>query len=116
MALVLCIGWDQSLLDTRTLILKSAGHEVHQARSQKEVASLCEAHQFDVAVIGQPISHRMKHLIAPLIKDHCPDVKILELFNPHEGKALSDADAWLEVPADIPGDLAEHVHELANRK
>lgn len=116
MATVLCIGWDQSLLDTRTLILKSAGHEVHQARTQKEVASLCEARQFDVAVIGQPISHRMKHLIAPLIKEHCPEVKILELYHPHEGKALSDADAWLEVPADVPGDLAERVNDLANRK
>lgn len=116
MAIVLCIGWDQSLLDTRTLILKSAGHEVHQARTQKEVASLCEAHQFDVAVIGQPISARMKQLVAPLIKEHCPAVKILELFHPHEGKALSDADAWLEVQADVPGDLAKHVNELANRK
>lgn len=116
MAMVLCIGWDQSLLDTRTLILKSAGHEVHQARTQKEVASLCEARRFDVAVLGQPISPRMKHLVAPLIKEHCPEVKILELYHPHEGKALNDADAWLEVSADVPGDLAERVSELANRK
>jgi len=114
--MVLCIGWDQTLLDTRTLILKSAGHEVHQARTQKEVASLCEARQFDVAVIGQPISSRMKQLAASIIRELCTHVKILELYQPHQGKALSDADAWLEVPADVPGDLAERVTELANRK
>jgi CheY-like chemotaxis protein len=116
MAMVLCIGWDQSLLDTRALILKSAGHEVRQARTQKEVVSLCEAHQFDVAVIGQPISSRMKQLAASIIRELCTHVKILELYQPHQGKALSDADAWLEVPADVPGDLAERVTELANRK
>jgi hypothetical protein len=116
MAMVLCIGWDQSLLDTRALILKSAGHEVRQARTQKELVSLCEAHQFDVAVIGQPISSRMKQLAASIIRELCTHVKILELYQPHQGKALSDADAWLEVPADVPGDLAERVTELANRK
>jgi hypothetical protein len=116
MAMVLCIGWDQSLLDTRALILKSAGHEVRQARTQKEVVSLCEAHQFYVAVIGQPISSRMKQLAASIIRELCTHVKILELYQPHQGKALSDADAWLEVPADVPGDLAERVTELANRK
>jgi len=68
--MVLCIGWDQSLLDTRTLILSSAGHEVHQAKTQKEVASHCEEHQFDVAVIGQPISGRMKQVAASLIREH----------------------------------------------
>lgn len=116
MALVLCTGWDQGLLDTRTLILRSAGHEVHQARTQKEIASLCEARQFDVAVIGQAISNRMKQPIASLIKEHCPNVEILELYYPHEGRALSDADDWLEVPCDVPSDLAERVKDLANRK
>jgi CheY-like chemotaxis protein len=116
MAVVLCIGWDQGLLDTRSLILKSAGHQVHQARTQKEVASLCEQHQFDVAVVGQPISSRMKQIAAALIRERCPRVKILELYHPHEGKSMSDADAWLPVPTDVPSDFAERVNELANRK
>lgn len=116
MAMVLCIGCDQSLLDTRTLILKSAGHQVRQARTQKEVVSLCEEYQFDVAVLGQPISSRLKQLAASIIRERCTHVKILELYQPHQGKALSDADAWLEVPADVPGDLTDRVNELANRK
>lgn len=76
MALVLCTGWDQSLLDTRTLILQSAGHEVHQARTQNEVLRACKQHQFDVAVIGQSLSNRMKPVIASLVKEHCPSVRI----------------------------------------
>ena len=113
MAKVLCTGWDKSLLETRTLILRSAGHEVHQARTQGEVLSACSKTRFDVAVIGQTVTNRMKRVICSFIKDHCPDVKILELYQPHLGKAVEDADAWLEVPAEIPSDLAERVGELA---
>lgn len=104
------------MLSTRTLILKSAGHDVHQARTQGEVLSACGQYQFDVAVIGQTVSTRMKRVIASFVRQHCPDVKILELYQPHLGKAVLDADAWLEVPADIPSDLAERVSELASIK
>lgn len=113
MAMVLCTGWDQGLLDTRTLILQSAGHEVHQARTQGEVVSACEEHQFDVAVIGQTVSSRMKRVVVSIVRENCPEVKILELYQPHVGKAIEDADSWLEVPADIPSDLAERVGQLA---
>jgi DNA-binding NtrC family response regulator len=113
MASVLCTGWDKSLLDTRTMILQSAGHDVRQARTQNEVVSACQQHRFDVVVIGQTVSARMKRLIVSLVKEHCTDAKILELYQPHLGKAVEDADSWLEVPAEIPSDLAERVGELA---
>lgn len=111
--MVLCTGWDRGLLETCTLELKSAGHEVHQARTQGEVVSACEQHQFEVAVIGQVVSKRMKRLVFSFVKEHCPKVKVLELYQPHVGKALENADSWLEVPADIPRDLAERVGQLA---
>jgi CheY-like chemotaxis protein len=114
MAMVLCTGWDQSLLDTRTLILQSAGHEVRQARTQNELVSACEKHQFDVVVIGQTVSLKMKRLISALVKQHCPNARILELYQPHMGKAVEDADSWLVVPAEIPSALAEEVARLAN--
>jgi hypothetical protein len=112
--MVLCTGWDQSLLDTRTLILRSAGHEVRQARTQSEVASACGQHRFDVVVVGQTVSTRMKGVLVGIVKEHCPGAKVLELYQPHLGRALKDADAWLEVPAEIPSDLAERVGQLAN--
>jgi hypothetical protein len=114
MAMVLYTGWDQSLMDTRTLILRSAGHEVHQARTQNEVASVCQEHQVDVVVICQTVSNPMKRLIATLIDEHCPNVKVLELYHPHRGKAIDEADSWFAVPAEEPGDLAEQVTRLAS--
>jgi|SRR6185312_7244031 hypothetical protein len=114
MAMVLCTGWDQGLLATRALILQSAGHEVHQARTQNELVSACEEYQFDVVVIGQTVSLKMKRLISSLVRQHCPDVRILELYQPHLGKAVEHADSWLAVPADIPSELAEEVSRLAN--
>jgi hypothetical protein len=114
MAVVLCTGWNEGLLATRLLILQSAGHEVHQARTQSEVLSACEQYQFDVVVIGQTVTNRMKVLIVGLVREHCPGVKILELYQPHLGRIVTDADAWLEVPADVPNDLAERVSQLAD--
>jgi hypothetical protein len=78
--------------------------------------SACGKYQFDIVVIGQTVSTRMKRVIVELVKEHCLDVRILELYQPHQGKAVNDADAWLEVPADIPSDLAERVSQLANSK
>ena len=114
MAKVLCTGWDTSLLATRALILQTAGHEVRQARTQNEVVSECAKQQFDVVVIGQTVTNRMKHLIVSVVRQNCPDVKILELYQPHMGRAVEDADSWLEVPAEIPSDLAKRVGELAS--
>jgi CheY-like chemotaxis protein len=114
MAKVLCTGWDTNLLATRTLILETAGHEVRQARTQNEVVSECAKQQFDVVVIGQTVTNRMKHLIVSVVRQNCPGVKILELYQPHMGKAVEDADSWLEVPAEIPSDLAKRVGELAS--
>jgi hypothetical protein len=95
------------------MILRSAGHEVHQAKTQKEVESECAEHSFDVAVIGQSVSGQMKRVAIASIREHCPEVKILELYQPHLGIAIEDADAWLAVPTDIPDDLAQHVSKLA---
>ncbi|HEX5434785.1 MAG TPA: hypothetical protein VFY05_11145 [Candidatus Angelobacter sp.] len=113
MAKVLCTGWDTNLLATRALILQTAGHEVRQARTQNEVVSECANHQFDVVVIGQTVTNKIKRLIVSVVRANCSDVKILELYQPHMGKAVEDADSWLEVPADIPSDLAQRVSELA---
>lgn len=51
-----------------------------------------------------------------LVKRHCPDVKILELYLPYTGKVLDHADMWLLVPGDLPEDLAARVSELADKR
>ena len=57
----------------------------------------------------------MKHRVAMLIKRHCPDVKLLELYAPYTGKVLDYADMWLVIPAEEPNDIADRVNELAKK-
>ena len=115
MSLVLCTGVDPVLMETRKLILERAGHTVITAMGERELAAACENHRFNVAVIGQVITLKMKKVLAALIRKQCPSAKILELYPLYQGKVLEDADAWLEVPIDIPNDLAQRVNELARK-
>jgi CheY-like chemotaxis protein len=115
MALVLCTGVDPALLAARKSTLEKAGHSVLTATDQLLVVAACKQHQFDVAVLGQAISPRMKRVIASLIQQYCPLAKIVELYRPPEKRALDNADLWLEAPAAVPQDFAEHVSKLVRR-
>jgi hypothetical protein len=113
MALVLCTGSDPTLLETRRMILERAGHIVVHAMNEREVILACKSHSFEVAVIGQSISPDSKRGIARLVRHNCPSARILELFSPHYGKTLEDADSWLEVPTFVPKELGDVVTRLA---
>ena len=115
MALVLCTGVDKALLQSRRLILEHAGHTVVSVTDEQTLTSVCQKHSFDVAVIGQTVSSHMKRRIASLVKQHCPEAKILELHPQYAERVLTDADSWLPVPVDVPKDLADRVSELAHR-
>jgi CheY-like chemotaxis protein len=114
MARVLCTGADPVLLETRRLILERAGHTVITAANQVEVVAACERNGIDVAVIGHSIPPHIEIRIASLIRSHCPAAKILELYPLHRDRLLTDADSWMEVPADMPEDLAKRVTWLAD--
>ncbi len=113
MALVLCTGFDPALMKTRQLILERAGHKVVTALDDSTILSSCRRHRFDVAVIGQTISENHKRQLMALIRERCPSAKVLELYRSTTGRVLEGADSWLEVPADVPKDLADRVTLLA---
>jgi CheY-like chemotaxis protein len=115
MALVLCTGVDKTLMHSRRLILEAAGHTVVTATDEKTIIAVCEKHSFDVAVIGQAISPKVKIHLALVVRQHCPTVKMLELYPMYSAKVLKDAEAWLEVPVDVPKELADRVNELAKK-
>jgi len=100
---------------SRKLILERAGHTVIMANSEGEVTAACEKKQFDVAVLSQTLPPEMKKAVAALIRSRSPSAKILELYAPHIGMILKDADSWLEVPIDLPAGLPERVNELAQK-
>jgi len=114
MALVLCTGSDPVLMETRRLILEKAGHTVVAVSDERALAAACEQNKFDVAVIGQNVSPNLKRRVLMLVRKYCPSVKVLELHHNYASKALDNADAWLEVPSDTPGELADHVAQLAS--
>jgi hypothetical protein len=114
MALVLCSGANQALLKTRRYILEAAGHTVVTVTDESALLAACKKHSFDVAVVGQSTAPKVKHRIASLVREHCPNAKVLELYEPHLGRELKDADSWLATPTDVPRDLADRVTELAN--
>jgi len=114
MALVLCTGTEPALIATRRLILQEAGHFVVTAQDERELETACREHAFEVAVIGQTVSPKIKLRICSLIRRHCPSAKVLELYPRYQGRALEDADSWLQVPAGVPEELVARVNELVN--
>ena len=115
MARVVCTGIDVQLMNTRKMILERAGHVVTMATNETELLAACENHDIEVAVIGQALSPKIKRSIAATVRRFCSSARILELYAIHHGKSIEDADSWLEVPADVPQELAERVDELARK-
>lgn len=113
MALVLCTGADPDVMKARQEVLIRAGHRVMTAMNEKELSAACKKYKFDVVVIGQTLSKNMKQRVVDLIREHCPDIKILELYPITSGRAIEDADSWIETPGEVPQNVADRVDELA---
>jgi hypothetical protein len=113
MAQILSIGSNLSAMHTRQLLLEQEGHTVVGAINEKALAAACELITFDVAVLSQTLSPKVKQRIAFLIREHCPGIKLLELYSAPNGHALEDADSWIEVPGNGPSQLTAGVAELA---
>jgi hypothetical protein len=114
-ALVLCTGVDPSVVRTRQLILERAGHVVVPAMDEASLIKACQQNKFEVAVVGQMVSPKIKRRIAGLIRETCRDAKLLELYTISSGRVLDDADSWLDVLAEVPQELATRVEALAAR-
>jgi CheY-like chemotaxis protein len=114
MAVVLCVGTDELLMETRRLILEQAGHTVVPATNEPEVIHACTNNGIQVAVLGQMVEPEAKRRVFAAVRQHCPSAKVLSLYLRGSGRELPDADNWLEVPVDVPAALAEHVAQLAN--
>ena len=116
MAVVLCTGNNPVLMQTRRLILEAAGHSVITATRPSDVVAACKEHVLDVAIVGQSYSANERKSMASMIRQHAPSAKILELYQANQNRAIEDADSWLEVPAEVPQELAQRVEQLAGAK
>lgn len=116
MAHILSAGIDPALLQTRKLMLEQAGHTVATATSESDVRDACSRMNVDVVVIGQTVVPQEKRRILEIVREACGSTKVLELFHPHRGQTLRNADQWMEVPAEIPVDFVKVVTDLASRR
>ena len=116
MALVLCTGSDRALQTTRKMILEHGGHKVVIANSENEVREACKHADFDVVIVGQTVSRPRKQRLVTAARKLCSSAKVLELYTSATGRTLAEADDWLQVPLDVPPDLADRVTELAQRQ
>jgi hypothetical protein len=85
------------------------------ALDEASLIKACQQNKFDVAVVGQTVSPKIKQRIAGLIRETCHNAKLLELYTVSSGRVIDDADSWLEVLADVPQELAARVGALAAR-
>lgn len=115
MALVLCTGAHPTLTQTRQLILEAAGHNVVSALDKHQIKAACQKHAFQVVVLGQSGPTKLKREWLEIVRCHCPQARILEVYTPSAGSTLRDADDWLESPA-MPTELAERVSILAGER
>ena len=115
MSLVLNTGVYPPLLETRRLVLEHAGHIVITKAQDAEIVKACRNYEFDVVVIGQSASAPVKRRIFRLVRRHCQSAKVLELTSPDSGKALEDADSWLEVQPMQQAALLERVALLTGQ-
>ena len=115
-ACILCAGASRMLLDIRKLLLERAGYHVVTVTNERALLAACGMYHLNLVVIGQSLTPRVKRLIASIVRDRCQSTKILELYSPHAGPAVDDADSWLKVPVDVPSDFIEHVNALVKRQ
>lgn len=113
MAVVLCTGADAEATEARRQYLERAGHKTITATNEKELASACNVVRFDVVILGQTLSPKMKQHVVDLIRRYCPNIKILELYPISAVHSIQDADSWMETSTDPPRELASRVTELA---
>jgi CheY-like chemotaxis protein len=115
MAVVLCVGINRALIETRKLILERAGHTAFTAMTEQEVRAKCAQRTPDVVVIGQRIAAAEKQRILAMVRQDCPATRVLELHETGSDAVLPGADDRLLVPFDVPEDLAECVALLVAR-
>jgi len=115
-ACVLCVGTDELLMDTRRLLLQRAGHTVVIAADLRIIEAACHERRFDVVVLGDALVPPEKRRVADLVHEVCAGARILELHKVNQRPAVSDADDWMESPAEVPASFAERVSSLAARK
>jgi CheY-like chemotaxis protein len=95
-ALVLSIGLDSRVLDTRALILRSVGYTVLTAMSVKEAVPLLQSNDFDVIVICHTLPTKDCERLVSLVRASGSRIPIVTVSGSAFGQQSVSADATLD--------------------
>ena len=82
--LILNVCYDQSLLDTRELLLRSVGYAVESTSSIEDALVRFRARHFHAVLIGYTVSERDRKHFVSLIRQHNPSVPVVFVSNQNE--------------------------------
>jgi hypothetical protein len=89
--LILNVSYDQSLLDSRELVLCSVGYAVESTNSIEDALRRFRARYFHAVLIGHSVSERDRRHFISLIRQHNPSVPVV--FVPNECEPIDDPSA-----------------------
>jgi CheY-like chemotaxis protein len=89
--LILNVSYDQSLLDSRELVLCSVGYAVESTSSIEDALMRFRARHFHVVLIGHSVSERDRERFISLIRQHNPSVPVVFVSN--EDEPIDDPSA-----------------------
>jgi DNA-binding response OmpR family regulator len=107
---ILSISYDQSLLQTRELMLAHAGYEVESAVGFSAAIQACEKRDFDLVIMGHSIPPEDKATIVRQLRAVCA-TPILALQRPNESP-LKTAEYNLD--SGDPQRFLSYVKEITN--
>jgi CheY-like chemotaxis protein len=106
-AVVLAVGFDWSLMKTRSLVLQSAGYIVESASSLKEAANRFQAGDFDLVLLCHSIPMKDRDHLTCLIRATGSLTPVVSI-----ARNLSECDAFVHATLeDRPNKLLAGVRE-----
>ncbi len=106
MARILSISYDETLLRTRELMLKGAGHTTVSALGYHDGRVACGRGNFDLIIIGHSIPEKDKVDLIVCFREANPGAQVIALTRAGEHR-LKEVDAYLS-----PGEPEELIRAI----
>ena len=108
LTIVLSIGFDPSLLETRSLVLQSAGYMVESASSLKEAVNRFQSGDFDLVLLCRSVPGKNRDHLTSLIRASGSRIPIVSIAG-NLGERDAFANATLE---DGPNNLLAGIRDV----
>jgi hypothetical protein len=79
-ATIFCIPATSALAEAKRQLLALRPYEFVTATDYQQIEAACANLRFDLALIGENFEPPIKKAISSLLREHCPQVPILEIY------------------------------------